>query len=154
MDQGAAAWPSGLGKGLQSPVQRFDSARRLSAFSHVRGAFRVDERTECQIRWRGNGAGYMSVLSLSLRGGRSTAVDLIQRILSSRPIGTNEFGVMVLGTHGVSGPSRSVRSAWRPDGSSRSGKEIRTRRAHPSLATPLMGVSRAGGSTSAKADPA
>ena len=24
-----AAWPSGLGKGLQSPVQRFDSARRL-----------------------------------------------------------------------------------------------------------------------------
>jgi hypothetical protein len=25
-----AAWPSGLGKGLQSPVQRFDSARRLA----------------------------------------------------------------------------------------------------------------------------
>ena len=25
-----AAWPSGLGKGLQSPAQRFDSARRLS----------------------------------------------------------------------------------------------------------------------------
>ena len=24
-----AAWPSGLGKGLQSPAQRFDSARRL-----------------------------------------------------------------------------------------------------------------------------
>ena len=26
-----AAWPSGLGKGLQSPVQRFDSARRLES---------------------------------------------------------------------------------------------------------------------------
>jgi hypothetical protein len=26
----SAAWPSGLGKGLQSPVQRFDSARRLA----------------------------------------------------------------------------------------------------------------------------
>ena len=24
-----AAWPSGLGRGLQSPVRRFDSARRL-----------------------------------------------------------------------------------------------------------------------------
>ena len=63
---------------LQSPQQRFDSARRLLVFSHVRGAFRVDERTECQIRWRGNGAGYMSVLSLSWRGGRSTAVKLIR----------------------------------------------------------------------------
>ena len=25
----SAAWPSGLGKGLQSPVHRFDSGRRL-----------------------------------------------------------------------------------------------------------------------------
>ena len=27
----AAAWPSGLGRGLQSPVRRFDSARRLGS---------------------------------------------------------------------------------------------------------------------------
>jgi len=27
---------------LQSPQQRFDSARRLEVFSHVRGAFGVD----------------------------------------------------------------------------------------------------------------
>lgn len=27
-----AAWPSGLGRGLQSPVRRFDSARRLQGF--------------------------------------------------------------------------------------------------------------------------
>src|SRR5579872_1971994 len=32
-----AAWPSGLGRGLQSPVRRFDSARRL----HDRGAVRA-----------------------------------------------------------------------------------------------------------------
>ena len=25
-----ATWPSGLGKGLQNPLQRFDSARRLT----------------------------------------------------------------------------------------------------------------------------
>lgn len=39
-----AAWPSGLGKGLQSPVHRFDSGRRLSAllplYSQVREYFR------------------------------------------------------------------------------------------------------------------
>jgi ubiquinone/menaquinone biosynthesis C-methylase UbiE len=36
-----AAWPSGLGKGLQSPAQRFDSARRLkmtSTFTNDRPA--------------------------------------------------------------------------------------------------------------------
>ena len=27
-----ASWPSGLGKGLQSPVRRFDSARRLTLY--------------------------------------------------------------------------------------------------------------------------
>jgi hypothetical protein len=31
--EGAAAWPSGLGRGLQSPVRRFDSARRLKESS-------------------------------------------------------------------------------------------------------------------------
>ena len=36
-----AAWPSGLGKGLQSPVHRFDSGRRLEAFSQVNPAFGV-----------------------------------------------------------------------------------------------------------------
>ena len=33
----AAAWPSGLGRGLQSPVRRFDSARRLFLFVLVSG---------------------------------------------------------------------------------------------------------------------
>ena len=31
-----AAWPSGLGRGLQSPAQRFDSARRLHAIQPIR----------------------------------------------------------------------------------------------------------------------
>jgi hypothetical protein len=31
-----AEWPSGLGKGLQSPVHGFDSRLRLSAFPHGR----------------------------------------------------------------------------------------------------------------------
>src|SRR5437870_10329679 len=119
MDWRGLVWTPSRAPAKPSTAVRFRSPPRGVLARQAR--FRVDERTECQIRWRGNGAGYMSVLSLSLRGGRSTAVDLIQRILSSRPIGTNEFGVMVLGTHGVSGPSRSVRSAWRPDGSSRSG---------------------------------
>ena len=35
-----AAWPSGPGKGLQSPLQRFDSARRLQRF------FTLDCRSE------------------------------------------------------------------------------------------------------------
>ena|ERR1700728_279663 len=30
-----AAWPSGLGRGLQSPVRRFDSARRLQGMLAV-----------------------------------------------------------------------------------------------------------------------
>ena len=34
-----AAWPSGLGRGLQSPVRRFDSARRLQSKHQVDGAF-------------------------------------------------------------------------------------------------------------------
>ena len=37
-----AAWPSGLGKGLQSPVRGFDSRRRLAAHNAAhRGAYRA-----------------------------------------------------------------------------------------------------------------
>jgi hypothetical protein len=36
-----AAWPSGLGKGLQSPVQRFDSARRLRTGASAQLGFGV-----------------------------------------------------------------------------------------------------------------
>ena len=34
--QRPAAWPSGLGKGLQSPVHRFDSGRRLKMGHELR----------------------------------------------------------------------------------------------------------------------
>src|SRR5205807_2362246 len=45
-----------------------------------------------------------------------------QRILSSTPIGTDEFGVVVVRTHGVTASSRSGPIGWRPDGSSRTAR--------------------------------
>ena len=54
-----AAWPSGLGKGLQSPVHRFDSGRRLNRIFAV----------ECQVR---------HCFSLTQRCPALTPVDLLK----------------------------------------------------------------------------
>ena len=44
-----AAWPSGLGRGLQSPVRRFDSARRLQGSrSSATRTVRIRRAASCE----------------------------------------------------------------------------------------------------------
>ena len=70
-----AAWPSGLGKGLQSPVHRFDSGRRLEAFSQVNPAVVADHAFEAPS---GSGIHFHDLLTVSLGG-----VGVIEHVINS-----------------------------------------------------------------------
>lgn len=64
-----AAWPSGSGKGLQSPVRQFDSDRRLqqparSCWSIVRAELSLGQRLQVSVVETGRGQPWRKSLAM------------------------------------------------------------------------------------------
>jgi hypothetical protein len=157
--QRQAAWPSGPGKGLQSPLQRFDSARRLRYFFPVETGRRVWTRSACWSRPspRPALAGWLTYLVAPPFQGplaSSNALSDVNRALSRRALWLSAcFLLDPDQKHTETGKSHEKGVCWRPHqqggdsgpaGLSGRGKHRPSRRAQWLSACVLLDLDRSG----------